>query len=67
MHRNKSVVYLFFTSLCLVVLGFFIDSDERIDNIWVNLREIAMMTAIVFVLLFLARQLIRIFFRRTSP
>lgn len=32
----------------LSVMGFFIDWHERVPNVWVNLREILMITLILF-------------------
>lgn len=49
--KNQTLKYLFGISIAISLLGAFLDGDERIDDIYLNIYEITMMSLIIFVLL----------------
>lgn len=51
MNHQKNLTKIGVFSLCFWLLGFFVDSGERVPDIGVNIFEIAMMTSITFVIL----------------
>ena len=60
MNSTKVLPYLILISFSLSILGFLIDGDERIPNIWINVKEIVLMTIIFFMVLTLLFYLIKL-------
>lgn len=51
MNHQKNLIKIVLFSFCLSLFGFFIDSDQRVLDIGVNIFEIIMMTSIIFLIL----------------
>ena len=49
--NSKTLKRLLGISIGISLFGFFIDGDERVDDIYFNLLEISMMSLILFVIL----------------
>ncbi len=46
--KNHTLKLLFGISIAISIIGFILDFDERVENVYLNLFEIAMMTLIIF-------------------
>jgi len=51
MNHQENLTKIGVFSLCFWLFGFFIDGDERVPDIGVNIFEIVIMTSITFVIL----------------
>ena len=49
--KSRTLKWLFGISIAISLLGFVLDMNERVDDIYVNLFEISMMSLIIFTIL----------------
>jgi hypothetical protein len=48
MKIKKEILIIISISFLLSIFGFILDLNERVQNIWINIYEIGMMTVIIF-------------------
>jgi hypothetical protein len=48
MKIKKEILIIISISFLLSIFGFILDLNERVQNIWINIYEIVMMTGIIF-------------------
>jgi hypothetical protein len=48
MKKAKPFLLILVFSVSITLIGAFVDSDERYPNMWHNIRELIIMTALIF-------------------
>jgi len=51
MNEKRVITIIVFVSLCLATIGFFIDTDTRVPNIFTNVFETCMLASVLFAIL----------------
>lgn len=51
MNHQRNLRIMFITAFALSILGFILDLNERVPDIWVNIMDVVMMTFVLFIII----------------